>query len=94
MKPLSPREHQVFVLMAAGKTTREIAGELGITRRTVETHRRGVYEKTGMHSLGEIKTAAGCRALPQCRAPHCRPLVCLHIGFVGLDQDRRSNGGR
>jgi len=42
---LSPRERQVFELVADGLTTRAIAESLGITVRTVEVHRHKVVTK-------------------------------------------------
>ena len=42
---LSPREVEVLGLLAAGKTNREIAGELGISERTVDRHVSNIYAK-------------------------------------------------
>jgi len=50
---LTPREVEVLVLVAQGKTNRGIAGELGISPRTVETHRERVMAKL------RIRTVAG-----------------------------------
>src|SRR5207249_7001833 len=36
---LSPRERQVLQLVAEGKTTKEIAGVLGVSIKTADTHR-------------------------------------------------------
>src|SRR5262245_57164789 len=44
---LSPREQEVIQLMAQGQTAREIAGALGISRRTVEGHAARILEKLG-----------------------------------------------
>ena len=41
-------------LLAEGKTNKEIAAKLGITVRTVETHRAKIMLKLGLHSLAEI----------------------------------------
>jgi DNA-binding NarL/FixJ family response regulator len=48
------REVQVIRLVAEGKANKEIAAELGITMRTVETHRAKIMLKLGMHSLAEL----------------------------------------
>ena len=48
------REVQVIRLLAEGKANKEIAGELGITLRTVETHRAKIMLKLGLHSLAEL----------------------------------------
>ncbi len=50
---LTPREVEVLVLVAQGKTNRGIAEELGISPRTVETHRERVMAKL------RIRTVAG-----------------------------------
>jgi len=49
---LTPREHEVMQLLAAGRATKEIARELGISPRTAEVHRARVLEK--MEAAGPI----------------------------------------
>jgi DNA-binding NarL/FixJ family response regulator len=51
---LTPREVQVIRHLAEGKSNKEIAAELGITIRTVETHRAKIMLKLGLHSLAEL----------------------------------------
>ena len=43
----TPREIEIIRQLAAGKTNKEIAVELGITLRTVETHRRTNHDEDG-----------------------------------------------
>ena len=50
----TPREIEIIRLLAEGKTNKEIAAQLGITVRTVETHRAKVMLKLGLHSLAEL----------------------------------------
>ena len=50
----TPREFEIIRLLAEGKTNKEIAAHLGITVRTVETHRAKIMLKLGLHSLAEI----------------------------------------
>lgn len=50
----TPREIEIIRQLAAGKTNKEIAAELGITLRTVETHRGRIMMKMGFHSLPEL----------------------------------------
>ncbi len=50
----TPRELEIIRLLAEGKTNKEIAAQLGITVRTVETHRAKIMLKLGLHSLAEI----------------------------------------
>jgi PAS domain S-box-containing protein len=53
-KLLSPREEEVLHLLASNKTNKEVAARLGISVRTVESHRRRIMEKLGIHSLSEL----------------------------------------
>jgi DNA-binding NarL/FixJ family response regulator len=48
------REIEVIRLLAEGKANKEIAVRLGITVRTVETHRAKIMLKLGLHSLTEL----------------------------------------
>jgi DNA-binding NarL/FixJ family response regulator len=62
---LTPREVQVIRHLAEGKSNKEIAAELGITIRTVETHRAKIMLKLGLHSLAElIRYAIGSEIVP------------------------------
>jgi len=51
---LSSRERTVVVLLAAGNTNKEIAALLGISTRTVETHRARIMLKLDLHSVTDI----------------------------------------
>lgn len=48
------REVQVIRLLVAGKTHKEIAVELGMSVRTVETHRAKIMLKLGLTSLSQL----------------------------------------
>jgi DNA-binding CsgD family transcriptional regulator len=48
--PLTPRERQIVVLVAEGKTNAEIATELWVTPATVKKHLENVYLKLGVGS--------------------------------------------
>jgi DNA-binding NarL/FixJ family response regulator len=48
------RETEIIRLLAEGKPNKLIAAELGITIRTVETHRAKIMLKLGLHSLTEL----------------------------------------
>jgi DNA-binding NarL/FixJ family response regulator len=50
----TPREVEIIHFLAEGKANKEIAAELGITVRTVETHRAKIMLKLGLHSLAEL----------------------------------------
>ncbi len=51
---LSRRERQVLKLIADGKTTKEIAKELGISTKTGETHRTNLMEKLDIHDVAGL----------------------------------------
>jgi DNA-binding CsgD family transcriptional regulator len=46
--PLTPREHQVLRLVGQGRSTKEIARDLGITRATVRCHVQRTLTKLGV----------------------------------------------
>jgi LuxR family maltose regulon positive regulatory protein len=50
LEPLTEREREVLVLIAAGKSNRQIAAELVVTEGTVKTHLTHVYRKLDAHS--------------------------------------------
>jgi two-component system response regulator FixJ len=51
---LTPRERDVLPLMIRGHSNKVMAGELGVSQRTVEIHRARVMEKTGAASLAQL----------------------------------------
>jgi FixJ family two-component response regulator len=51
---LTPREREVLDRIAQGFTTREIAQGLGLSPRTVESHRAGIAAKLGTTSQAEM----------------------------------------
>ena len=51
---LTPREADVFRLLARGNNTLRIQDELGITKNTLKYHVRHIYEKAGVHSQQEL----------------------------------------
>ncbi|HEY5995417.1 MAG TPA: response regulator transcription factor [Candidatus Deferrimicrobiaceae bacterium] len=57
-EPLTSRERQVVGLIAVGKSTREIARELGIGIKTVETHRQHIMDKLGFRKTAQIAVYA------------------------------------
>jgi DNA-binding CsgD family transcriptional regulator len=54
---LTPRERQVMKLLVAGKTSKEIAGDLHLSVRTVEAHRRTVLRKMNVLSAAQLVRA-------------------------------------
>ena len=51
---LSAREREVLQLLAEGNTTKSIASSLGVSTKTVETHRQQIMEKLNLRSVAEL----------------------------------------
>ncbi|HKA87327.1 MAG TPA: response regulator transcription factor [Haliangiales bacterium] len=55
---LTPRQREILQLLAEGKSTKEIAHLLGVSVKTVETHRAQIMERLDIHDLpGLVKYA-------------------------------------
>ena len=54
LRALSPREKQIFRLLADGKSVKAIAGELFISPKTVETHKYNLLTKLKAASVGDL----------------------------------------
>lgn len=70
MDQLSQREREVFELAALGLSNDEIAARLDISRRTVETHMRTVFHKTGVSRRSQLVALARGRSADE---PAARP---------------------
>jgi two-component system nitrate/nitrite response regulator NarL len=51
---LTSREREVLVLIAEGKSNKEIADQLGIGVRTIETHRERIMRRLDIHSVAGL----------------------------------------
>jgi len=51
---LTPREREVMAMVVTGKANKVVALELGISEKTVETHRARVMDKLAVGSLAEL----------------------------------------
>jgi len=51
---LTPREREVFSLVALGKPNKQIASELGTTEKTIKVHRGRVMSKLGADSVVDL----------------------------------------
>lgn len=54
IESLTPREREVVTLIARGFKYREIAEDLGMDQKTIETHMRHVFDKLGVVSRSEV----------------------------------------
>ena len=55
---LTPRQHEILLLLAEGRTTPEIAATLGLALETVRNHVRGLLRALGVHSRLEAVAVA------------------------------------
>jgi DNA-binding NarL/FixJ family response regulator len=62
---LSPREREVLQLLAEGNPTKEIAGRLSVSVKTIETHRKQIMDKLDLHSVAELTKYAIREGLTQ-----------------------------
>ena len=51
---LTRREMQIAELCSKGMINKEIASMLGISQRTVETHKNNIYKKLGINNTVEL----------------------------------------
>jgi len=54
IEPLTPREREIVQLLAEGKSNKEVADALGISTKTIETHRATVMRKLELKSFAEM----------------------------------------
>lgn len=52
--PLTTREVEVIQLLAEGKSNKEAAAELGVSSRTIESHRTHIMHKMGFRNFSEM----------------------------------------
>jgi len=51
---LSAREREVLQLLAEGKSTKEIASDLHVSVKTIETHRQNIMQKLNIHTIAGL----------------------------------------
>ncbi|MBI4166934.1 MAG: response regulator transcription factor [Acidobacteria bacterium] len=51
---LTPREREILQILAEGKSNKEAAQQLGISLKTVDTHRTNIMSKLELHSVNEL----------------------------------------
>lgn len=54
LKDLTEREQVILKELAKGKNAAAIADEMNLSKHTVESHRKNIYSKLNVHSLGEL----------------------------------------
>jgi two-component system CheB/CheR fusion protein len=61
---LTERQRQVMELVLEGQPSKNIAADLGISQRTVESHRASIMQRTGSASLPALARMVMCNACP------------------------------
>ncbi len=51
---LTPRQREIVQLLAEGKSSKEVAAELGLSVKTAETHRANIMRRLNCHSVSEL----------------------------------------
>jgi two-component system response regulator NreC len=51
---LSPREREILILIAEGKSNKGVADSLNLSLYTVETHRAHILRKLGLHTVPDL----------------------------------------
>jgi len=60
---LTAKEREVLQPLAEGRTVREIARDLCLSTKTIETHRQHIMTKLNIHSIAELTKYAICQGL-------------------------------
>lgn len=60
---LTPRQEQIAAALSRGRTTQEVAKELGISLQTCTTHVRNIYGRLGVHDRSSLIQRAVERGL-------------------------------
>lgn len=65
LEKLTPRQIEVLRLMAIGRSTPEIARDLGLSTKTIETHRGEIMKRVGIHDIvGLVRYAVRVGLVP------------------------------
>lgn len=90
---LTPRQRSIMDLVLAGMPNKNIAADLGISQRTVETHRAAVMRRTGAKSLPALARLAVAATGSPAEAPVVRlserqpePHACKQVAGSKPDQ--------
>ncbi len=54
LEPLTPRQREVLQLIAEGCGTQQIAQKLGVSTKTVETHRAQIMDRLNLHEVAAL----------------------------------------
>lgn len=66
---LTPQEGQVVLALLSGSTNQEVAAQLFVSVKTVETHLTRIYRKLGLRSRSQVIAAYYTGAIPDASLP-------------------------
>jgi len=69
---LTQREREVLQLLSESMTTKEVAFHLNVSIKTIETHRRNIMEKLGVHTVTDLVKYAIREGLTTLDSKSCR----------------------
>ena len=79
---LSAREDQITELLSWGASSKQVADKLFISKDTVVNHRRNIFQKLGIHSIGQLCAWFFCKRF---KIPtSLNPIPMIAILFLGL----------
>src|SRR5262249_1903288 len=91
--PLTSREREIVQRIAEGQTTKEIAAHLGLSVKTIESHRINLMRKLDIHETATLVRYAIRRGLPTpwrtCCGEHPLPPPSSHVPPSHLRQPCR-----
>jgi two-component system CheB/CheR fusion protein len=76
---LTPRQRQIMDLVLAGHPSKNIAADLGISQRTVESHRASIMRTTESKSLPALARLALAAGLSTKQGPRRRAAGEMHL---------------
>ena len=63
LEALSPRQREILKAIASGSTTKQIAYDLGLSIKTIETHRAQIMERLDIHDAARLVRFSICIGL-------------------------------
>lgn len=81
---LSSRQRQVLQLVAEGKTTKQVALELNISVKTVESHRAQLMDRLNIHDIAGLVRFAIRMGLVKVGLIILVDSTCMMIGYPGI----------
>lgn len=51
---LTDREKEIVILLMEGQKAEDVAKKLVVSKRTIDAHKRNIFEKLGVHNMMEM----------------------------------------